>query len=339
MMKKTMTAILCSILLIALTASACGNDGNAAASQSAGSAGVYDAVMEDAGESYDQAMDDGVGYSEDMAEMKSAAAAEEEGAGTLGTEGVSAAGAGQNQKQKLIYTYNYSVETKEFDSFYEKVNQKVIQTGGYIEHSETNGSAADGINRSANLTLRIPAEQMDQILTLLDSDANVTYQSRSSENVTLQYVDMESHLKALRTEQEALLQLMEKADKLKDVIALQSQLTQVRYEIESYESQLRTYDNLVDYSTLYLDIIEVERTTTVPSSKISFFDEIGNRFSDNVYALGQWLRALAVWLIGSLPILVPVAAVGIAAGIFIYRKVRGGKRNRHSQVTHEDSQE
>ena len=68
------------------------------------------------------------------------------------------------------------------------------------------------------------------------------------------YVDMQSHVKALRTEQNTLLELIEKADKLKDIIALQSQLTQVRYEIESYESQLRMYDNRVNYSTLNLTV-------------------------------------------------------------------------------------
>lgn len=239
----------------------------------------------------------------------------------------------KSQNQKLIYTYNYSVETKDFDSFYEKVSKKTEQVGGYVESSETSGSISDGINRNANLTLRIPADQMQQIISFLDSDSNVTYQSRSSENVTLQYVDTQSHLKALRVEQETLMQLMEKADKLKDVIALQSQLTQIRYEIESYESQLRTYDNLVEYSTLYLSITEVERTTNVATSKTSFFEEISSRFSDNLYAVGQWLRATAIWLISSVPILLPLAAMITAAVLLAKRKF--GRRYRYAPVQSE----
>lgn len=336
-MKKQISAILCSAVLTALAVSACGNAGNFKSSQqvaddSNGMAESYDMLMDSGDADSDSAQDYDVNVSENTAAMK-AAEPEEGGVGTSGAGNASADGEAKQKNQKLIFTYNYTVETKEFDSFYEKVSEKVTQTGGYIEHFETSGSAADGINRHANLTLRIPAEQMDQMLTLLDSDSNVTYQSRSSEDVTLRYVDMESHLKALRTEQETLLQLMEKADKLKDVIALQSQLTQVRYEIESYESQLRTYDNLVDYSTLYLDIIEVDRTTNIHSSKTSFFQEIGNRFSDNVYAVGQWLRAMAVWLISSLPILAPFALAAVAAVIFIRKKFRHRKRKMNSQET------
>ncbi len=232
-----------------------------------------------------------------------------------------------SQTQKLIFTYNYSVETKEFDSFVEKVNKKTTEIGGYVESSETDGSVSDGSDRYASLVLRIPADKMDQMLSLLNKDSNITYQSRSSENVTLRYVDMESHLKVLRTEQTALLQLLEKADKLKDIIELQSRLTEIRYEIESYESQLRTFDNLVDYSTLYLNITEVERTTTVASAKTSFWEEAGNRFSDNIYALGQWLRSSAIDIIGALPVLVPLAVVLVCVILFLNKRRKKQREN------------
>ncbi len=244
----------------------------------------------------------------------------------------------KNQNQKIIYTYSYSTETKEFDSFYEKVTAKTEQLGGYVENSEINGSISDGTNRYAHMTLRIPADKMKQLTSMLDTESNVTYRSRSSENVTLQYVDMESHVKALRTEQKALLQLLEKAEKLKDIIELQSQLTQVRYEIESYESQLRMYDNLVDYSTIYLDIAEVERTTKVTPARASFWEEVSDRFSDNLYAVGQWLRSMALWLISSLPVLIPLAAVLAAAVIFIRKKIKLWKQRRIANISKKKEQ-
>lgn len=325
-MKRKLSAILLAGLLTAgLAVSGCGaGSGN---KESGGTESSYgsDMAMDDAASA--ERSDAGMPDTNNQAateDMDMAMSPEEAGSGSLDATPANTA---KHQNQKLIYTYNYSVETKEFDSFYKNVIEKTTQLGGYVQNSETDGSASDGTNRYASLTLRIPADQMDQILTLLNSDSNITYQNCSSEDVTLQYVDMEAHLKALRTEQETLLNLLEKADKLKDVIALQSQLTDIRYEIESYESQLRMYDNLVDYSTLYLNISEVERTTNIPTAKTSFFEEIGNRFSDNVYALGQWLRAMAVWLIGSLPVLVPLAV--IVAGVVIFIRKRAKRRSRY----------
>lgn len=339
-MKRNITASLCTgILFASILTTGCGgsarggsNSSNADASGSSVESS-YDMSMTEtpSAGSMDSVSADEKAQLQTEAGM-AAGAQDDAGSSELPING-SDTSTVKNRNQKLIYTYNYSVETKNFDSFYEKVSKKTEQIGGYVESSETSGSISDGINRNANLTLRIPADQMQQIISFLDSDSNVTYQSRSSENVTLQYVDTQSHLKALRVEQETLLQLMEKADKLKDVIALQSQLTQIRYEIESYESQLRTYDNLVEYSTLYLSITEVERTTNVATSKTSFFEEISSRFSDNLYAVGQWLRATAIWLISSVPILLPLAAMITAAVLLVKRKF--GRRYRYAPVQSE----
>ncbi len=317
-MKKHITAMMLAGLLgLSLAAGGCGaGAGETTASQETSSA-ASDSFASNAAD-------------EKLAVRKSADSAPAEGAaddadmdsGSTDSSGMST-GTVKSQNQKIIYTYNYTTETKEFDSFYEKVTAKTETLGGYVENSETNGSVSDGVNRYAHMTLRIPADKMEQLTSMLDEESNVTYRSRSSENVTLQYADMEIHVKALRTEQETLLRLLEKAEKLKDIIALQSQLTQVRYEIESYESQLRMYDNLIDYSTIYLDVYEVERTTSVTPVRASFFQEVSDRFSDNLYAVGQWLRSAAVWIISSLPMLVPL---GIAAAVLLrilWKRFRG----------------
>ena len=79
--------------------------------------------------------------------------------------------------------------------------------------------------------------------------------------MTLDYVDVESRKKMLETEQQRLLELLETAESLDDILTIESRLTEVQYELDSKESQLRTYDNQIDYSTVYLDIDEVVRYT------------------------------------------------------------------------------
>mgnify|MGYP002226154573 CR=1 FL=1 len=81
--------------------------------------------------------------------------------------------------------------------------------------------------------------------------------------MTLTYVDLQSHRDALQTEQERLLQLLEQAESIEDIITIEQRLSDVRYQLESMESQLRSYDNQVDYSTVYLYIDEVEVYTPV----------------------------------------------------------------------------
>ncbi|MDD7176867.1 MAG: DUF4349 domain-containing protein [Lachnospiraceae bacterium] len=225
-----------------------------------------------------------------------------------------AAGAGEVQaetvqsNEKIIYTYNYSVETKQFDTFMDVVQKRINEYGGYLESSETNGNQEMNILRYANMVIRIPADKMHSFLDMVKENSNVTYSSSSTENVTLSYVDMQSHIKALKTEQETLMGILERAEKLKDIITIQNQLTNIRYELESYESQLRVYDNRINYSTLYLDINEVERETNV-ATELTYGEEIRRGLSDTMYDIGQGLRSFSIWFIVNLPILLIWAVV------------------------------
>ncbi len=241
--------------------------------------------------------------------------------------------------EKIIYTYNYTVETRQFDTFMDTLQKRISEYGGYLESSETNGNANLNMTRYANMVIRIPADKMDQFLAMVKENSNVTYAGCSTENVTLSYVDLQSHIKSLKIEQETLMDLLGKATKLEDVLTLQSQLTDVRYQLESYESQLRVYDNRIDYATLYLDINEVERETNV-ADKLSYGEEIRQGLSDTFYSLGQGLRKFSIWLIVNLPILL-LWAVVIAVIVLIVRKVlkrRDRKRTERSKKTTKDQQ-
>ncbi|MCD7864632.1 MAG: DUF4349 domain-containing protein [Clostridiales bacterium] len=234
------------------------------------------------------------------------------------------AAADESCSQKLIKTVDMSVETTEFDELFAQLESKTEELGGYVESSETSGSSGSVAGRWSYLTIRIPADSLDEFVSLVGEKANVTYTSESTEDVTLTYVDMESHLTALRTEQESLLAMLEQADSVESIIAIQSQLTEVRYEIESYESQLRVYDNRVSYSTVYLSIDEVERETS--AAAVTFGESVKTKFSDNVYRIGQGFKNFAIGFLGALPFIIVV--VVIIAVIFVVCRIVLNRREQ-----------
>ena len=239
------------------------------------------------------------------------AAAEESGmdAGNMVTATTGIESVNSNS-QKLIKTVSLNMETKEFDELLAGIETQVEEMNGYIENSSISGNSYYNSSgtRYAWLTLRIPAERLDSFITIVEELGNVTSKNESVDDITLQYVDVESHKKALETEQERLLELLEKAESMEDIITIESRLSEVRYELQSYESRLRTYDNKVNYSTVSIDICEVERVSRTPEKK-TFFGEIKERLSDNFYDIGQGIRSFAIWFISSLPYLVIWAAV------------------------------
>lgn len=228
----------------------------------------------------------------------------------------------KSTQQKLIRNKRLSAETVEFDNVVSMIKSKVSELGGYIESSSTYGTGKGYNNRNMDMTIRIPSERLDEITGAIKDSVTILSESESVRDVTLDYVDMASHVKALRAEQESLLSMLEKAEELSDIIAIQSQLTQVRYEIESYESSLRTIDNQVDYSTIYLELSEVERETEIIEER-SFLSEITLGLKENLYDIGEWFRDAAIWLIVNIPYII-IWIVIIAIVIVIIKKKKNG---------------
>ncbi len=250
----------------------------------------------------------------DMAVTEEAVEMEAGGAVTTGADISKTAQA----NRKLIRTFEMHIQTKEFDSVLNGIQTKVQELGGYIENSSLDGGSAyyHNYNRYSNMTVRIPSDQLDGFVETVKETANVTYISESTDDVTLQYVDVESRKIALETERDRLLELLEKAETVEDIITIESRLSEVRYQLESYTSQLRTLDNQVDYSTVHISIDEVDRETKVEPK--TFWEEVTSEFSDSLYDLGRDFRDLAIWFLGSSPYLV-IWAIAIAAIVFVLK--------------------
>ena len=228
----------------------------------------------------------------------------------------------ETTQQKLVYTSRLTVDTTEFDAYADAVRQKVSELGGYIEQSEVSGDAENG-GRSLYMTIRVPAEKRNELTDTAKSNAKVRSQSESVEDVTLEYVDVQSHIEALQTEQQTLLGLLEKAESIDTTLAIQNQLTEVRYQLESYSSRLKVMQNQVDYSTLELSAYEVTRVTA--TEKDTFLTRLKDRFMGSLTALGNGCENVVLFILGGLPILA-VCGVLLAVIVLLVRRVRKNRK-------------
>ena len=239
-------------------------------------------------------------------------------------------------ERKLIRNINMNLETRDFDGFIKSISEEVSSFGGYIEQSDVSGNSlswsGERSSRYSNITARIPSDKLDAFLTEVSSQGNVTYKNESVQDVTLQYTDITSRKKTLQLEQERLWDLLEKADSVDAVIALESRLSEVRYQLESLESQLRTLDNQIVYSTVYLSIQEVQVLTSTDPDTIPV--RIQKGLSRSLNQLQTSSIDLLVWFISSLPILI-VLAVLIFVVVIVLRKLtkkRKGDSHRPKNI-------
>lgn len=328
--RKVLAAFLGGLLLLGL--SGCG------AASSSGEKMAADSMMtQSSNGDFSYGTEAAIGAEAGMEEAVTEAASEsfaqtDEGGGNLSAEAYL-------ESRKLIRTVDMDVETREFDQVLKTLEDQVASLGGYIESMNTyNGSSYSSYQgtRNADMTARIPAERLDDFLNTVSEVSNVVRRSDNVEDVTLTYVDLESRRDALSTEQDRLLALMERAETVEDIITIESRLSEVRYELESMESQLRTYDNRVDYSTVYLNINEVEVLTPVEEEGV--WERIGNGFMTSIKNIGRGFREFFVGFLINLPYLA-LTAVFVLLVIFIAVKCSKRQKKRSAQEKAQGSEE
>ena len=252
--------------------------------------------------------------------------------------------------RKLIRTVRLDVETMEFDELLSYVKDKTTELGGYVESMDIyNGSNYYGYtysgtgyrnNRNGSLTLRIPKDNLDSFLTVVEGNSNITNRSEQEVDVTLDYVDLDSHKAVLLAEQERLLALMEQAETMDDIIMLESRLSEIRYQIESMESRLRTYDNQIEYSTVYLSITEVVELTVVEPVELTTWERISQGFMDSLENVGMGLKEFFIGFIIAIPYLILVAVfVLIILGIVLLCVKKGQSSHQKKMAEQAKKQE
>lgn len=223
-----------------------------------------------------------------------------------GAEEVEVTEGGAQSNRKLIRTVNMNIETYDFDAVTATVSSRVTALGGYIESSSVDGSSTYN-GRSADYTLRVPAAKADGFIATIGENSNITHQSESMEDVTLKYVDNKSRKESLQVEYDRLEELLKEADDIEELIYIENRLSEVRYEIESIEAQLRSYDNLVDYTTIYLYVQEVIEYTEPEPVDFSVGARISRGFKEAVENVIEFLGDLLVLIVVALPYLVVIA--------------------------------
>ena len=223
------------------------------------------------------------------------------------------------ENRKWVITMNIDTETEDLDTALDSLNRQIRELNGYIqEQNIRNGSAYSSSRyRSASLTVRIPAEQLDTFTTSLTEFTNVVSSNRSAEDITLSYVDTETRITALETERDRLLELMEQAETMSDLLEIESRLTDVNYELERYGSRLRTMDNQVSYATIYLSVREVKEYT--PVKEQTLWEKISSGFLDSLKGLGNGIVNFFAWVVIKLPYLVVYGLILWGLGILIRR--------------------
>jgi len=231
------------------------------------------------------------------------------------------------QVDKIIYSADAGIETKNYDQTVEDVYAMVESSGGFLESSSIGGTSYSSTRgRRAEFVLRVPSSQFTALTESLSELGNVTYCRTYMENVTTQYIDVQARLDSYRIQEERLLVMLEKAERLEDMLTIEAHLADVRYNIETYTSQLKYLDRQVAYSTVTLSVEEVLEYTPDTSVHRSFLQRMGSAFSGSLSDIVLLAQGLVLGLLSGWYLIVLVILI-----VLIVRRVIRHRRKKKDE--------
>lgn len=255
-------------------------------------------------------------------------------ANTATADGASADGARSAETPeyglKIIREARIEMQTENYSEDMAALEELVTSMGGFITSREEWGSeqsAETGENpRTLSLTLRIPSDQLDAFVEQAKQVGIVTASSISETDVTDQYTDTDRRLQAYQKQYDRVLEMMDQATTVEELIQIESELSRLEMEIESCQGTLNYWDARVNYSTVYIYVDEVRRAISAnPSLGERMRTALANSWDD----FTQGCQDLVVNLYAAIPYIVVWIVVLAAAGgiaVLIVRKVRKGRR-------------
>jgi hypothetical protein len=220
----------------------------------------------------------------------------------------------------IVRTAGVTLTTRDFDQARAGLDDILRRHRGYV--GELNVNTPAGVGRTLTATLRVPADQLDATLAELRKLGRVEAESQSGQEVTAQYVDLEARLlNGRNTERRLIDVLQQRTGKLADVLAVETELSRVRGEIESMESQGKSLAKQVDFATLNATVNEDYKAQLqfVPHSTSTQFR---NAAVDGYRSMVDGIVGVAVFLFSYGPSLLLWCAVLFFPVRFFWRKLR-----------------
>jgi hypothetical protein len=235
---------------------------------------------------------------------------------------------GENNERKVMYNASVSLEVDDIGKSIEEVEKNVRELKGYVvEVNFTSNNEQD----YGSLKLRIPTDSLTAFLDGLEEHSGKVIEKRVvGQDVTEEYVDLTSRLKAKRVVEERLLDLLSKAEKTEDLLRISSDLAIVQEEIEQVMGRMKYLDNKTEFAEVEMNFIDV--SILIPDVKgneeLKTSEKIKKTFAASLNSIMGFFSGLAVFLIGYSPILLFLAVVTF----LVYWGVRRYYKKRSSDT-------
>jgi len=162
-------------------------------------------------------------------------------------------------EQKLIQRASLSIEVANYQTGSDALSQIVERAGGFISDSYSYVTRTD--RKRGDITIRVPSDQFLMVLADLEKLGTVTSQHISGEDVTEEYIDLQARLNNSKRQEQRLLEILERAETVEEILEVERELERVRSGIEQMTGRITYLENRIELATITVSLYEPEPIT------------------------------------------------------------------------------
>jgi hypothetical protein len=220
----------------------------------------------------------------------------------------------------IIHTAGLTLTTRDFDQARVRLDEILKRHRGYL--GDLNVSTPTGSGRTFTATVRVPADQLDATLAELRQLGRVESESQGGQEVTSEYVDLEARLANSRNTEQRLTDLLrQRTGKLSDVLAVETEISRVRGDIERMEAERKNLANQVDYASINATVNEIYKAE-LQVMPVSTWSRLRNAAVDGYRSMVESVIGLLLFLADDGPSFLLWGAILFFPARWAWRKIR-----------------
>lgn len=221
------------------------------------------------------------------------------------------------QRQIILRTANVSLNTTSYDADLNSILAAMQQYGGWAEYQSASGEAD---SRRASMTLRIPADRLDDFLADVKQIGSLKNLETSAQDVSANYYDTESRKAIYEAQRERLTELLAQAEDVADIIEIENSLADLQYKIENLQGSLNRWDSYSETSVVNLTLREI--AVSEDKAETGLPARLGDAVKTSLREAGEFFSDMLIFLVLALPYLAAAAAVTAIVALCVRRHCR-----------------
>ena len=221
--------------------------------------------------------------------------------------------------RKIIRNAELNLEADSPEESQQKIAAIAQSNGGFVVESQQSSSDVKTTTRdTVTMTVRVPADKFaDTVAEIRKTASRVIVETVKGEDVTEQFIDIEARLKAKKALELQFLEIMKQAKSVGEALSVQSQLADVRGEIEQIEGRKRFLENQASLSTIK---IRLQTPAAFSANSTGFVYRFTESFSAGLDFALNFILGLLTVVIGVLPFALFIGLPGYFIARYFWRR-------------------